>query len=245
MIKPGDFVLVDQFIDRTRNRASTFFDDFDMVAHVAFGDPVDRALLEAVRDAAAATPACRCTSAARTCAWRGRSSRRAPSPSCIAASARRVIGMTNLPEAKLAREAELPYATLAMVTDYDCWHQSEEAVTVEAVIKVLMANVEKARAVIRALAPRLPDASRSPASSALQNAILTAPALISAEDAQGARPADRQVPEVADRPAAAGGLASALRCSSACAGDLGARFAHTACSNSSSVTRPASLSARM
>jgi 5'-methylthioadenosine phosphorylase len=92
-----------------------------------------------------------------------------------------VIGMTNLPEAKLAREAELPYATLAMVTDYDCWHEAEEAVTVEAVIAVLHDNVRNAREIVRALAKRLPDASQSPATSALRNAILTAPDLIASE----------------------------------------------------------------
>jgi 5'-methylthioadenosine phosphorylase len=99
-----------------------------------------------------------------------------------------VIGMTNLPEAKLAREAELPYCTLAMVTDYDCWHQTEESVSVEAVIKVLMANVENARGVIAALCKRLPDARRSPAASALQNAILTSPALISADTRRALAP---------------------------------------------------------
>jgi 5'-methylthioadenosine phosphorylase len=91
-----------------------------------------------------------------------------------------VIGMTNLPEAKLAREAELPYASLAMVTDYDCWHQSEASVTVEAVIRVLQDNVQRARAVIAALAQRVPEPSASPATSALQYAILTAPELITA-----------------------------------------------------------------
>jgi 5'-methylthioadenosine phosphorylase len=83
--------------------------------------------------------------------------------------------MTNLPEAKLAREAELPYASLAMVTDYDCWHRSEQAVSVEAVIRVLRQNVQNAQAVIRALCERLPDATKSPAASALRDAILTAP----------------------------------------------------------------------
>jgi 5'-methylthioadenosine phosphorylase len=186
-LKPGDFVLVDQFIDRTRNRASTFFDDFDMVAHVAFGDPVDRALLEAVRGAASDAGVPVRIGGTYVCMEGPQFSTRAESELYRSFRAS-VIGMTNLPEAKLAREAELPYATLAMVTDYDCWHQSEEAVTVEAVIKVLMANVEKARGVIRALAPRLPDASRSPASSALQNAILTAPALVSPETRKALAP---------------------------------------------------------
>jgi 5'-methylthioadenosine phosphorylase len=95
-----------------------------------------------------------------------------------------VIGMTNLPEAKLAREAELPYASLAMATDYDCWHQSEEVVTVEAVIAVLHKNVDLAKNTLRALVKRLPNAAESPASRALQNAIITSPAHISTETRQ-------------------------------------------------------------
>jgi 5'-methylthioadenosine phosphorylase len=173
-IHPGDFVLVDQFIDRTRGRASTFFDEFDMVAHVGFGDPVDAALLSAVRAAAAQAGVPVHVGGAYVCMDGPQFSSRAESQIYRRWGAS-VVGMTNLPEAKLAREAELPYATIAMVTDYDCWHQSEEAVTVEQVIRVLQANVQKAREVIRALVGRLPDASQSPASSALQNAILTAP----------------------------------------------------------------------
>jgi 5'-methylthioadenosine phosphorylase len=92
-----------------------------------------------------------------------------------------VIGMTNLTEAKLAREAELPYATLAMSTDYDCWHDSEESVSVEAVIAVLHKNVDLAKNTLRALVTRLPDPSASPATRALEYAVLTAPAYISAE----------------------------------------------------------------
>jgi 5'-methylthioadenosine phosphorylase len=99
-----------------------------------------------------------------------------------------VIGMTNLPEAKLAREAELPYATLAMATDYDCWHETEQAVSVEAVIAVLNANVQTARDSVRALLPRLPDAALSPANSALQHAILTAPSHINNETRRALSP---------------------------------------------------------
>jgi 5'-methylthioadenosine phosphorylase len=177
-IHPGDFVLVDQFIDRTRHRASTFFDDFDMVAHVGFGDPVDRALLEATRDAIIDVSVPPRVGGTYVCMDGPQFSSRAESEMYRGWGAS-VIGMTNLPEAKLAREAELPYASLAMVTDYDCWHQSEQHVSVEAVIKVLHANVEKARGVIRALLPRLPDASKSPASRALGNAIITAPEHVS------------------------------------------------------------------
>jgi 5'-methylthioadenosine phosphorylase len=176
-IHPGDFVLVDQFVDRTRGRASTFFDDFDLVAHVAFGDPVDGALLDATRSACQQVGVPLHVGGTYVCMEGPQFSSRAESQIYRSWGAS-VIGMTNLPEAKLAREAELPYATIAMVTDYDCWHQSEEPVTVEQVIKVLQANVQKARDVVRALVLRLPDAAESPAASALQNAILTAPELV-------------------------------------------------------------------
>lgn len=179
-IQPGDFVLVDQFIDRTRDRASTFFDDFDMVAHVAFGDPVDAALLQAVRQAGDDAGVTVHVGGTYVCMEGPQFSTRAESELYRSWNAA-VIGMTNLPEAKLAREAELPYASLAMVTDYDCWHQSEADVTVEAVLKVLKSNVEKSRRLLGALAGKLPDPSASPASSALQYAIITAPEHISAK----------------------------------------------------------------
>jgi 5'-methylthioadenosine phosphorylase len=173
-VHPGDFVLVDQFIDRTRARASTFFDDFELVAHVGFGEPVDRALLEATYTAAEEVGVPLHLGGSYVCMEGPQFSTRAESELYRSWGAS-VIGMTNLPEAKLAREAELPYASLAMVTDYDCWHQSEEAVSVEAVIRVLQQNVRKAQAVIRALSNRLPDPSQSPAANALKDAILTAP----------------------------------------------------------------------
>jgi len=176
-LHPGEFVLVDQFIDRTRNRASTFFDDFGMVAHVGFGDPIDAALLQATHAAIEQVGAQVHVGGTYVCMDGPQFSSRAESQLYRSWGAS-VIGMTNLPEAKLAREAELPYATIAMVTDYDCWHQSAESVTVEQVIRVLQANVQNARAAIRQLVQRLPDPSLSPASSALQNAILTSPELV-------------------------------------------------------------------
>jgi 5'-methylthioadenosine phosphorylase len=176
-LHPGDFVLIDQFIDRTRGRHGTFFDDFGMVAHVGFGDPVDAALVAATRDALAHTSARVHVGGTYVCMDGPQFSTRAESELYRSWGAS-VIGMTNLPEAKLAREAELPYATVAMVTDYDCWHQSEESVTVESVIRVLQQNVQTAREMIRALVSRLPDPRQSPASTALDNAILTAPELI-------------------------------------------------------------------
>ena len=91
-----------------------------------------------------------------------------------------VVGMTNLPEARLAREAELPYASVAMVTDFDCWHQTEESVTVEAILAVLKKNVSLAHALLRELASRVPDPAQSPASNALAHALITAPGAIPA-----------------------------------------------------------------
>jgi 5'-methylthioadenosine phosphorylase len=176
-LHPGDFVLVDQFIDRTRNRASTFFDDFGLVAHVGFGDPIDAALQHATAEAARSAGASLHVGGTYVCMDGPQFSTRAESQLYRGWGAA-VIGMTNLPEAKLAREAELPYATLAMVTDYDCWHTSEEAVTVEAVIRVLQGNVKRAREVVRNLVGRLPDPRLSPASTALKDAILTAPELV-------------------------------------------------------------------
>ncbi len=179
-IHPGDMVLVDQFIDRTRDRASTFFDDHGVVAHVGFGDPTDAALSQALLAAAKQVGARVHVGGTYVCMEGPQFSTRAESLMYRSWGAS-VIGMTNLPEAKLAREAELPYASLAMSTDYDCWHQSEEAVTVEAVIAVLNKNVSTAREIIRALVTRLPDASKSPAANALQNAIITAPSHIGSQ----------------------------------------------------------------
>jgi 5'-methylthioadenosine phosphorylase len=178
-IAPGHFVLVDQFIDRTRARPNTFFDDFDMVAHVSFGEPVDAALLQATRTAVQDVGIPVHVGGTYVCMEGPQFSSRAESELYRSWNAS-VIGMTNLPEAKLAREAELPYASLAMVTDYDCWHQSAEHVTVEAVLKVLSANVQHGKQVIAKLAERLPDPARSPAASALQNAIITPPEYVGA-----------------------------------------------------------------
>ena len=170
-----------------RGRASTFFDDFDLVAHVGFGDPVDRALLQATYSAAEESGASLHLGGSYVCMEGPQFSSRAESQLYRSWGAS-VIGMTNLPEAKLAREAELPYASLAMVTDYDCWHQSEQSVSVEGVIRVLQQNVQKARAVIRALCTRLPDPSLSPAASALKNAILTAPEYVPASTRKALAP---------------------------------------------------------
>lgn len=179
-IAPGDMVVVDQFIDRTRTRPSTFFDEYGLVAHVGFGDPVDAALADALYQSAQQTGAHIHKGGTYVCMEGPQFSTRAESQLYRNWGAS-VIGMTNLPEAKLAREAELPYASLAMATDYDCWHHSEEAVTVDAVIAVLHQNVAAARGAIRNLVARLPDPTHSPAANALKDAILTDRKCISAE----------------------------------------------------------------
>jgi 5'-methylthioadenosine phosphorylase len=176
-LHPGDFVLVDQFIDRTRGRASTFFDDFDLVAHVAFGDPIDGALLEATRAAAAQVGAPLHIGGTYVCMEGPQFSSRAESELYRSWGAS-VIGMTNLPEAKLAREAEICYATVAMVTDFDCWHPDHDAVTVTDIIRVLMANAEKAARLVARLArdfPREHEPCPIGSDRALDTAIITAP----------------------------------------------------------------------
>lgn len=172
-IAPGDLVIVDQFIDLTRRRPSTFFDD-GIVAHVAFSDPVCPIMAEAVHEAARSTAARVHRGGTYVCIEGPQFSTRAESQ-VYRSWGVHVIGMTNMPEAKLAREAELPYATLALVTDYDCWHATEEAVNVDAVLTVLNRNVGYAKEVARSLAQRLPDVSASPAHGALKRAIITAP----------------------------------------------------------------------
>jgi 5'-methylthioadenosine phosphorylase len=179
-IHPGDMVLVDQFIDRTRQRSSTFFDDCGVVAHVGFADPTDAALREALHAAVLEAGGRVHVGGTYVCMEGPQFSTRAESELYRSMGAH-VIGMTNLPEAKLAREAELPYASLAMSTDYDCWRMSEEAVSVEAVVAVLHQNVDLAKRTLRALVTRLPDPAASPAASALQYAIITAPSSIPRE----------------------------------------------------------------
>jgi len=174
-IAPGDLVIVDQFIDLTKRRVSTFFDE-GIVGHVGFSDPVCPALSSAL--AGAASRALEGAGGAvhvggtYVCIEGPQFSTRAESH-LYRSWGVAVIGMTAMPEAKLAREAELPYALLAMSTDYDCWHSTEESVTVEAVLAVLKENVGRARRTIRELGRALPDPTSSPAHGALANAVVT------------------------------------------------------------------------
>jgi 5'-methylthioadenosine phosphorylase len=180
--KPTDFVIPDQFIDRTTHRVSTFFGD-GIVAHVAFGDPVCATTAITFRDACRSAGVVGKQGGTYVCMEGPQFSTRAES-NLYRSWGADVIGMTNLQEAKLAREAEICYATLAMVTDYDCWHQGHDDVTVEQVIAVLHQNAENATKVVRAAVALLPRNSNCPCRSALKYAILTDRAAIPPEARQ-------------------------------------------------------------
>jgi 5'-methylthioadenosine phosphorylase len=177
-IHPGDLVVIDQFIDRTRHRPDTFFGD-GIAAHVHFADPVCPELADRVAAAAKGTGARVHVGGTYVCMEGPQFSTRAESKLYRSWDAA-VIGMTNLQEAKLAREAGICYSTLALSTDYDCWHETEEDVSVEAVLKVLGKNVDTACRVVRGLAGLLPRDSTCACAHALDNAILTAPEAIPA-----------------------------------------------------------------
>lgn len=152
-LAPGTFVLVDQFIDRTIAREKSFFGP-GLVAHVPLAHPVCPRLVDALEEAAKEA-GIRYSRGGTYLAMEG------PQFSTLAESnlyrswGCAVIGMTNMPEAKLAREAELPYATVAMVTDYDCWHPDHDSVTVDQILRVLGANAENARTLLKHVAPKL------------------------------------------------------------------------------------------
>ena len=186
-IHPGDMVVVDQFIDRTRHRVDTFFDDDGVVAHVEFAEPIDVQLARALTGAAKRAGATVHEGGVYLCMEGPQFSTQAESQ-LYRTWGVSVIGMTNFPEARLAREAELPYATLAMATDYDCWHEGHDAVTVEAVVAVMQGNVAKAKEIIVALAQAVPDPSGRPATSALAGAIITNPDSISQATRDKLRP---------------------------------------------------------
>jgi 5'-methylthioadenosine phosphorylase len=171
-IHPGDMIIVDQFIDRTKHRADTFFDDDGVVAHVEFAHPIDEQLASALGQAARKAAATVHQGGTYLCIEGPQFSTRAESLLWRSWGVS-VVGMTNLPEARLAREAELPYAALAMATDYDCWHETHGAVTVEAILAVMRKSVSKAKEIIIELAKALPDPSGRPATSALAGAIIT------------------------------------------------------------------------
>ncbi|MBE2264489.1 MAG: S-methyl-5'-thioadenosine phosphorylase [Burkholderiaceae bacterium] len=175
-LTPGTFVIVDQFIDRTFAREKSFFGT-GLVAHVSMAHPVCNRLGRHL-EAAARDCDIRVVSGGTYLVMEG------PQFSSLAESRLYrswgcdVIGMTNMPEAKLAREAELCYASVAMVTDFDCWHPDHDAVTVEAIISVLLSNADKARGMLKKAAPEIQSDTAAPACgcrSALQHALITAP----------------------------------------------------------------------
>jgi 5'-methylthioadenosine phosphorylase len=175
-LAPGHFVIVDQFIDRTFARIKTFF-GAGCVAHVSMAHPVCPRLGDAL-EAAARGLSLPVTRGGTYMVMEGPQFSTKAESELYRSWGCSVIGMTNMPEAKLAREAEMCYATVAMVTDFDCWHPDHDAVTVEQVVKVLFGNADKARALVRAVVPAL-GAKRGPCPAgcdrALDNSIITAP----------------------------------------------------------------------
>ncbi|MBC1240845.1 MULTISPECIES: S-methyl-5'-thioadenosine phosphorylase [Nostoc] len=173
--KPLDMVVPDQFIDRTKNRISTFFGE-GIVAHIAFGDPICQNLASVLASAIASLNLPEVTlhrGGTYVCMEGPAFSTKAES-NLYRSWGATIIGMTNLPEAKLAREAEIAYATLALVTDYDCWHPDHDSVTVEMVIGNLLRNAANAQKVIQETVRRLSEnPPPSEAHSALKYAILT------------------------------------------------------------------------
>ena len=176
-LPPGHFVIVDQFIDRSFAREKSFFGD-GCVAHVSVADPVCPRIGDAV-EAQALALGIPTTRGGTYLVMEGPQFSTRAESHLYRSWGCSVIGMTNMPEAKLAREAELCYATVAMVTDFDCWHDGHDAVTVEGVVRVMAENAERARSLVRAVVPVL-GAPRGPCPAgcdrALQYAIITDPA---------------------------------------------------------------------
>lgn len=169
--KPLDFVIPDQFFDRTRHRVDTFFGD-GIVAHVAFADPVCSELAKVVEGACRKATVTVKSGGTYLCMEGPQFSTKAES-NIYRSWEMDVIGMTNLQEAKLAREAEICYVTVAMVTDYDCWHPHHDSVTVDQIVAVLVKNAENACRVVRESVAALPKTRGCKCGSALAHAIIT------------------------------------------------------------------------
>jgi 5'-methylthioadenosine phosphorylase len=176
--KPTDFVIPDQFFDRTRHRVDTFFGD-GVVAHVSLADPTCSEVARAFADSCKKIGVVGKLGGTYVCMEGPQFSTRAESNTYRSWGAD-VIGMTNLQEARLAREAEICYATLAMVTDYDCWHEGHDDVTVDQVIAVAKQNAENATKVLREAVLALPAQRSCKCGSALSHAIMTDPSTIPA-----------------------------------------------------------------
>jgi len=170
-IRPGDIVVVDQFYDHTRQRTNTFFSD-GIVGHIPFADPVCPNLAGIAREAARRHARRVHPGGTYLCMEGPAFSTRAESR-IYRKWGVDVIGMTNMPEAKLAREAELCYATLALATDYDCWHETEEDVSIEAILDLLRSNVETSKRIIREAARLLPGKGDCGCGESLTYALIT------------------------------------------------------------------------
>ncbi len=177
--KPLDFVIPDQFFDRTRGRASTFFGN-GLVAHISFADPVCPQLTGVVYEACRAQGISAKKGGTYLCMEGPAFSTKAES-NVYRSWGMDVIGMTNLQEAKLAREAEICYVTVAMVTDYDCWHPHHDAVTVADIISNLTKNAENAAKVVAATVASMPEARECRCGAALKHALITDPKAIPAD----------------------------------------------------------------
>jgi 5'-methylthioadenosine phosphorylase len=177
-LPPGHFVIVDQFIDRSFAREKSFFGD-GCVAHVSMAHPVCPRLGDAL-EAAAREVGVPATRGGTYLVMEGPQFSTKAESELYRSWGCSVIGMTNMPEAKLAREAELCYATVAMVTDYDCWHPEHDHVTVEAVVKIMSGNADNARSLLKAVVPAI-GAPRGPCPArcdrALDHALITAPSM--------------------------------------------------------------------
>ena len=180
--KPLEFVIPDQFVDRTRHRVDTFFGD-GVVAHIAFADPVCPQLSEVAGKACEKAKVVGKLGGTYICMEGPQFSTKAES-NLYRSWGMDVIGMTNLQEAKLAREAEICYATIAMVTDYDCWHPHHDSVTVDQIVAVLLKNAQNACNVVREAVFAMPKDRTCKCGSALAHAILTDRAKIPAATRQ-------------------------------------------------------------
>lgn len=170
-IIPGHLVMVDQFLDRTQGRASTFFGE-GIVAHVPFAEPVCEFLRNSLHEAAQKVGATSHSLGTYVCIEGPMFSSKAESELYRSWGAD-VIGMTNYQEAKLAREAELSYATMALSTDYDCWHPDHDSVTADMVISTLLKNVTLAQKVLKQVVQKVSQKKKSPFAGSLKNAIVT------------------------------------------------------------------------
>jgi 5'-methylthioadenosine phosphorylase len=185
-IVPGHIVIIDQFIDRTKGRPSTFFGN-GVVGHVPFGDPISPVLAKLLASASVEAGATTHVGGTYVCMEGPAFSTRAESELYRSWGAS-VVGMTNIPEAKLAREAEIAYATVALATDYDCWHPDHDDVDVAAVVATIKKNVTVARRIIAIAAANIPDALDPLVEGAARFAVMTSPDKLPPDQVEALRP---------------------------------------------------------